>query len=147
MDSDPHKLTRFVLAQEHVFAQACAELADGCKQSHWMWFIFPQLAGLGTSATARAFALDSLAQARAYLRHPLLGVRLIQCTQLVNGVAGRSVEQIFGYPDHLKFRSSMTLFARAAGTAQEAQPFRAALAQYFAGAEDPRTVELLSSAS
>jgi uncharacterized protein (DUF1810 family) len=144
---DRHNLARFVAAQEGVFARVCAELALGRKESHWMWFILPQLAGLGASATARAFAIRSLAEARAYLEHPVLGVRLIECTQLVNGVAGRSVEEIFGYPDHLKFRSSMTLFTRAAGTSEEAQPFRAALAKYFAGEEDLRTVELLSSAS
>ena len=139
---DPHDLERYVRAQEPVFAQVCAELAAGRKQSHWMWFIFPQLRGLGSSPMAERYAIASLAEARAYLAHPLLAERLRRCTQLVNGVEGRTVEAIFGYPDYLKFRSSMTLFARATGGAE---PFREALAKYFAAEEDPLTRELLAA--
>src|SRR6059058_6299598 len=112
--SDPFSLQRFVDAQEGVFAEVCAELAAGRKESHWMWFVFPQLQGLGSSATARRYALASVEEARAYLAHPVLGARLRECTRLVNGTEGRTIEEIFGYPDYLKFRSCMTLFERAA---------------------------------
>ena len=139
---DPHDLERYVRAQEPVFAQVWAELAAGRKQSHWMWFIFPQLRGLGSSPMAERYAIASLAEARAYLAHPLLAERLRRCTQLVNRVEGRTVQAIFGYPDYLKFRSSMTLFARATGGAE---PFREALAKYFAAEEDPLTRELLAA--
>jgi len=139
--NDPYDLERYLRAQEPVFTQVCAELAAGRKQSHWMWFIFPQLRGLGSSPMAERYAIGSLAEARAYLAHPLLAERLRKCTQLVNQVEGRTVQAIFGYPDYLKFRSSMTLFARAAG---EGEPFREALARYFAGEEDPLTRELLN---
>ena len=138
---DPYDLERYVRAQQPVFAQVCAELADGRKQSHWMWFIFPQLRGLGSSPMAQRYAIGSLAEARAYLDHPLLGERLRTCTQLVNRTEGRNARAIFGSPDDLKFRSSMTLFARA--TAGDSEPFSAALAKYFAGEEDPLTRELL----
>jgi uncharacterized protein (DUF1810 family) len=144
---DPYDLGRFIEAQQPLYARVCAELAGGHKRSHWIWFIFPQLAGLGSSAMAQRYALGSLDEARAYLAHELLGRRLRECTELVNGIERRSIEAIFGYPDHLKFRSCMTLFARAADTAHAARPFRAALAQYFAGAEDPRTVERLTSSA
>ena len=127
MASDHYNLSRFVAAQNPVFSEVCAELAAGHKQSHWMWFIFPQLRGLGTSPMAQRFAIGSLAEARAYLAHPLLGERLRTGTQLVNRVDGRTVEAIFGYPDYLKFRSSMTLFASA--TAGAGEPFDAALAK------------------
>jgi uncharacterized protein (DUF1810 family) len=139
---DPYHLRRFVLAQDAVFARVCAELAAGRKESHWMWFIFPQLRGLGSSPMAERYAIGSLAEARAYLAHPLLGERLRQCTQLVNGVEGRTAQTIFGYPDYLKFRSSMTLFAQAAAGGSE--PFGEALTKYFAGEEDPLTRELLA---
>jgi uncharacterized protein (DUF1810 family) len=145
MVPDPYELERFVAAQDPVFAQVCAELAAGHKQSHWMWFIFPQLRGLGSSPTAQRFGLGSLEEARAYLAHPRLGERLRRCTELVNRVEGRSAQEIFGYPDYLKFRSSMTLFARAAAGAGE--PFAEALAHYFAAEEDPLTRELLSCGS
>jgi len=140
-DTDPYDLARFLVAQDPVFARACAELAAGHKQSHWMWFVFPQLRGLGSSPTAQRYAIGSLDEARAYLAHPLLGARLRRCTELVNRLEGRSAQQIFGQPDELKFRSSMTLFARAAAGAGE--PFEEALAKYFAGEEDPRSRELL----
>jgi uncharacterized protein (DUF1810 family) len=143
MVSDPYNLDRFIAAQDPVFDRVCAELAAGHKRSHWMWFIFPQLRGLGSSPTAQRFGLDSLAEARAYLTHPLLGERLRRCTELVNRVEGRSVQEIFGYPDDLKFRSSMTLFARAAVGAGE--PFEEALAKYYGGEEDRLTRELLAA--
>ena len=139
---DRYDLTRFVTAQEHCYAQACAELAAGEKRSHWMWFIFPQLRGLGRSATAQHYALEDLSEARAYLAHPLLGPRLRECTALTLA-AQRPPERLFGYPDHLKYHSSMTLFARAGG---DSDPFRGALAQYFGGAEDAATLRLLRAA-
>ena len=142
MASDHYNLSRFVAAQNAVFNAVCAELAAGHKQSHWMWFIFPQLRGLGTSPMAQRYAIGSLAEAGAYLAHPLLGERLRTCTQLVNRVEGRTVEAIFGHPDYLKFRSSMTLFARAAAGGSE--PFGEALAKYFAGEDDPLSRELLN---
>jgi uncharacterized protein (DUF1810 family) len=144
--NDPYNLTRFVLAQEHLYARALAELTAGRKSSHWMWFIFPQLDGLGSSATARAFAIIGLEEARAYLAHPLLGERLRECTQRVTDLRGLSVGEIFGYPDDLKFRSCMTLFARAAAAAPAEEIFRAALRKYFGGEEDPLTRERLTSA-
>ncbi len=142
MVADPYNLERFVQAQEPVFERVCAELAAGLKQTHWMWFIFPQLRGLGSSPMAQHYAIASLDEARAYLAHPLLGERLRHCTGLVNGLDGRSAQEIFGDPDELKFRSSMTLFARAAGAARA--PFAQALAKYFAGVDDPRTDQLLA---
>ena len=142
MVSGSYNLERFVVAQDPLLEQVCAELADGCKRSHWMWFIFPQLRGLGSSPTAQRYALASLGEASAYLAHPLLGARLRRCTGLVNRVEGRSAREIFGSPDDLKFRSSMTLFARAAPGPRE--PFAAALAKYFAGEEDSLTLERLA---
>jgi uncharacterized protein (DUF1810 family) len=134
---DPFDLQRFVAAQAPVYAQVAAELAAGRKRSHWMWFVFPQLKGLGSSAMAQHYGIASLAEARAYWAHPLLGPRLAQCTGLVLAVDGRSVHEIFGSPDDLKFRSCMTLFAQATG-----EPlFTRALEKYFGGEADPRTVE------
>ena len=137
--NDPFHLQRFVDAQDAVFADVCAELAQGKKQSHRMWFIFPQIRGLGSSAMAQHFAMASMAEARAYLAHPLLGHRLVECTARVNAVTGRSVSEIFGYPDDLKFHSSMTLFA-AAGAGGSEELFVAALAKYFAGRLDQKTL-------
>jgi uncharacterized protein (DUF1810 family) len=108
--TDPYKLQRFVDAQNRVYEQVCEELRNGQKESHWMWFIFPQLRGLGRSPTAIAFGISSRQEAEAYLKHPTLGPRLRECTRLVNLVEGRSITQIFGYPDDLKFRSSMSPF-------------------------------------
>ena len=138
--TDPHHLQRFVDAQNPVYGKVCAELRDGRKRSHWMWFIFPQVMGLGSSPLARKFAISSLAEAAAYLQHPILGPRLIECTRLVNLIEGRPIQQIFGYPDDLKFRSSMTLFAHAAG---ESQLFVDALQKYFKGEFDPTTLARL----
>src|SRR4051812_7538752 len=115
--SDPYNLQRFIDAQQPVYDTACAELRNGRKRSHWMWFVFPQISGLGYSATAQQFAISSLDEARAYLAHPVLGERLRECSRIVASVEGRSAEDIFGYPDYMKFRSSMTLFAQAADDA------------------------------
>jgi uncharacterized protein (DUF1810 family) len=137
---DPFRLQRFVDAQDPIFAEICAELGRGRKTTHWMWFVFPQLAGLGRSRLASEFAISSLQEATAYLNHPILGPRLRQCTRLVNRVEGRSIEEIFGYPDDLKFHSCMTLFAHAS---PDNQVFKAALTKYFAGEDDPATIERL----
>jgi len=136
-------LERFIAAQNPVYERVRAELAAGAKSSHWMWFIFPQLRGLGRSATAEHFGLAGRAEAEAYLAHPVLGARLRECTQLVLTVAGRSAQQIFGSPDELKFRSSMTLFAE---VAPDEPAFRAALTRYFDGHGDPLTLQLLATA-
>ncbi len=134
---DPFNFARFVQAQGPVLAQVRAELSAGRKRTHWMWFVFPQIAGLGHSATARHYAISSLAEARAYLAHPVLGPHLVECAGLVNQVEGRSVHDILGNPDDLKFHSSMTLFALAQ---PDAPVFRQALDKYFGGALDPLTV-------
>jgi len=138
--SDPYGLQRFVDAQARVHDSVRAELREGCKRSHWMWFVFPQLEGLGGSPMARRYAIRSLAEARAYLAHPVLGARLLECTRLVNALRGRHIEDIFGYPDDLKFRSSMTLFAHAGG----GDEFQDALQRHFGGAADPLTLERLA---
>jgi uncharacterized protein (DUF1810 family) len=130
----------FVRAQDLVYDRVVTELTAGRKRSHWMWFIFPQLVGLGLSDMSVRFAIASLADAEAYLRHPLLGPRLRQCTELVNAVEGRSALEIFGSPDDMKLRSSMTLFARATPDNGE---FVALLAKYYYGLGDPLTLELL----
>jgi len=138
---DPFDLNRFLQAQEGVYADALAELRAGRKTSHWMWFVFPQIDGLGRSQTARFFAVKSLAEARAYLAHPVLGKRLRQCTAAVLGVAGRTASEIFGSPDDIKFRSSMTLFERAA---PDCDLFPDALDRFFEGRRDRLTLELLA---
>jgi uncharacterized protein (DUF1810 family) len=136
---DPFDLQRFVDAQAPVYRQVCAELAAGRKTSHWMWFVFPQLKGLGRSATAQHYGIGSTAHAQAYWAHAVLGARLKQCTELVLAREGRSAHEIFGPPDDLKFRSCMTLFARATG-----EPlFTRALDKYFGGQPDPATLALL----
>lgn len=137
---DPYDLQCFVDAQSHCFKQVCRELSEGRKQSHWMWFIFPQLKGLGHSAMANRYAISSLREAEAYLTHPILGSRLRHCTQLVILVEDRSIQEIFGVPDNLKFRSSMTLFANAAA---ENKVFKDALQKYFAGIPDQQTIDRL----
>lgn len=130
----------FLRAQNPIYSNVLAELRAGEKRSHWMWFIFPQLTALGRSPTALRYGLDDVAMAQDYLRHEVLGRRLIECTRAVLGVSGRTAHQIFGSPDDLKFRSSMTLFGRAD---PEQAAFADALAQYYDGQEDFRTVELL----
>ena len=140
---DGFNLGRFVDAQAPVYAEALAELRRGRKESHWMWFIFPQLAGLGHSAMARFYAIGSLDEARAYLAHEVLGPRLGQCTEAVLAHRGRGAEAIFGPIDAMKLRSSMTLFEAAAG---EAGTFGQALDSFFDGARDAATLELIASA-
>jgi uncharacterized protein (DUF1810 family) len=137
---DPYRLQRFVDAQASCFAQVRSELAAGKKRTHWMWFIFPQLEGLGSSPMAQRFAISGIEEAQAYLAHPVLGDRLRDCTALVNAVSGRSVEDIFGYPDDLKFHSSVTLFASAD---PENKAFAEALTKYFNGAPDKATIDRL----
>lgn len=137
---DPYNLRRFIDAQDEVFEEVCAELRNGRKTSHWMWFIFPQIKGLGRSATAELFAIGSREEAAAYASHPILGTRLLTCTRLVNSIEGRSIRQILGDPDDLKFRSCMTLFAH---VCKENQPFRDAIDRYFGGEFDSRTLERL----
>lgn len=127
----------FVAAQDPVYADVLAELRAGQKQTHWMWFIFPQLRVLGRSLTAQRFGIADLDEGRAFLAHSVLGPRLIECTGIANGVTGRTAHEIFSSPDDMKFRSSMTLFARAAN---EPAPFRQALAKYYEGREDPLTL-------
>ncbi|HUO54778.1 MAG TPA: DUF1810 domain-containing protein [Rhodoblastus sp.] len=142
MDDDPFQLQRFVAAQDGVFDRVREELRAGRKRSHWMWFIFPQIAGLGVSPMAQFYALASLDEARAYLAHPLLGPRLRECAELVLRVEGRSLLDIFGDPDRMKFRSSMTLFERAAPL----EPiFAAALDKYCGGLRDPATLDRLGA--
>ncbi len=133
-------LQRFLDAQEPVLDQVLTELRAGRKRTHWMWFVFPQLAGLGHSDRARFFAIADLDEARRYLAHPVLGPRLVQCTERVNAVQGKTAHDIFGSPDDLKLRSSMTLFAEAAG---QPSPFQHALRRFFAGAPDSKTLQLL----
>lgn len=139
--SDPYDLQRFVDAQDPVFDQVCAELRTGRKRGHWMWFVFPQIRGLGASPMAVRYAIASRAEARAYLDHPVLGGRLRLCTRLTIEVEGRMIERIFGYPDNLKFRSSMTLFAQAAHDNDTL--FADALGKYCPDGFDPATLERL----
>jgi uncharacterized protein (DUF1810 family) len=141
--ADPHDLERFVAAQAPVWEHVRAELASGRKRSHWMWFVFPQLRGLGRSAMAERYGIASRAEAEAYVGHALLGARLVECTRLMLDVeAGKSALAILGAPDDLKFRSSMTLFAAVAEDAQA--PFSAALQRFFGGVGDPATLALLA---
>jgi uncharacterized protein (DUF1810 family) len=134
-------LDRFVDAQRDVHADALAEIKAGRKRSHWMWFVFPQIAGLGSSPTARRYAVSGPEEAKAYLDHPVLGPRLTEISRALLAVEGRSAEQIFGYPDDLKLRSSMTLFAR---VAEDPAVFEAVLERYYDG-PDPRTLDLLTA--
>lgn len=138
--TDPYHLQRFVDAQDSCYAQVHSELAAGNKRSHWMWFVFPQIQGLGSSAMAQRFAISGIEEAKAYLDHPLLGARLRECTGLVNGLTGRAIDDIFGYPDDLKFHSSVTLFARAA---DGPSVFAEALGKYFNAVPDQATLDRL----
>ena len=139
---DRYNLERFVKAQEGVYEQACAELRAGRKRSHWMWFIFPQIRGLGASEMSVRFAISSLDEARAYLAHEVLGPRLRGAAGIVAAVEGKTVEQIFGYPDDLKFHSSMTLFAKAA---EKGSVFETVLDTYFSGEMDPETLKRIEA--
>ena len=138
---DPYDLQRFVDAQEPLYDAVISELTDGRKRSHWIWFVFPQLRGLGSSPTAVRYGVSSREEAVAYLAHEMLGPRLRECTRLVAQIDGRSVEEIFGWPDYLKVRSSMTLFAR---STDDNADFVAVLDKFYGGEEDPVTVEKVS---
>ena len=140
MSGDNYNLQRFVDAQGPVFDRVLAELRAGRKRSHWMWFIFPQIVGLGSSDMARTFAISARAETAAYLQHEVLGPRLKQCTYLVNQISGRNIDAIFGYPDDLKFHSCVTLFAQ---VAPSEAIFQAALDKYFGGQPDAATLARL----
>ncbi|WP_435366131.1 DUF1810 domain-containing protein [Haloarchaeobius sp. DYHT-AS-18] len=139
--ADPYDLERFVEAQEPVIDDVKRELRAGRKRSHWMWFVFPQIAGLGHSEMAQRYAIDSLDEAKAYLAHPVLGPRLRECTDIVRSIEGRTANEIFGSPDDLKFRSSMTLFE---GAADDSTRFADALDQYYDGDRDSKTLKRLA---
>jgi uncharacterized protein (DUF1810 family) len=139
MNTPEFDLARFLDAQRGAYDTALAELRAGAKRSHWIWFVFPQLRGLGRSATAEHFGIVSLAEARAYLAHPVLGARLQECAEALVAHSGRSAREILGFPDDLKVRSSMTLFARAGGPAVCTQ----VLEEFYDGQEDPATLQLL----
>ena len=141
---ETYDLHRFVDAQRGVYDDVLAELRSGRKRTHWIWFVFPQLAGLGNSVMAQRYAISSGGEARAYLKHPVLGPRLRECARIVNGLKGRTIEEIFGWPDKLKVRSSMTLFAECAETATDREEFRALLTKYYGGEPDPATLDRLS---
>ena len=134
---DPYNLTRFITAQNEVYAQVTSELRHGRKRSHWIWFIFPQIAGLGSSPMSREYSIRSLEEAKAYLKHPTLGPRLLECCRLVLEVQGRTAEEILGAPDDLKFRSSLTLFLLAE---PKNDVFKEALVKYYGGEGDPLTL-------
>ncbi|HVK10948.1 MAG TPA: DUF1810 domain-containing protein [Gemmataceae bacterium] len=142
MADDPFDLNRFVTAQADDYDQAIAEIRAGRKRSHWMWYVFPQLDGLGSSPTARFYAIKSRAEARAYLDHPVLGPRLRECAAAAAAVEGRTATEVFGSPDDLKLRSSATLFA---AVSPPGSVFERVLARYYDGRPDERTLGLLAS--
>lgn len=142
MGEDTYDLNRFVDAQRASYEQALAEIRRGEKRSHWMWFIFPQIAGLGTSAVAQHYAITSLAEAEAYLRHPILGARYEECVTALQGLEGTTAERVFGTIDAIKLRSSLTLFSKA----DDKPVFRAAIDRWF-GSADERTIEILRQSS
>lgn len=141
--SDPYDLERFVEAQAGTYEQALAELRRGRKRTHWMWYVFPQLRGLGASALSHRYAIGSLEEARAYLAHPVLGPRLVECAEAVLAVQGRSARDIFGSPDDLKLRSSATLFA---AVSPPGSVFHRVIDRYFGGQADDRTLALIGAA-
>jgi uncharacterized protein (DUF1810 family) len=138
--NDPYDLNRFVEAQEGDYENALAEIRNGRKRSHWMWYVFPQFEGLGFSSTSRRYAIKSLAEARAYLNHPVLGPRLVECIEAALSVEGRSAHDIFGSPDDMKLRSCATLFAH---VSPKGSAFERLLEKYFKGKPDDRTIQLL----
>jgi uncharacterized protein (DUF1810 family) len=138
--SDPYDLHRFISAQEGVFDRALAELRDGLKRSHWMWYIFPQIEGLGHSPTTRHYSIKSLEEARQYLAHPVLGVRLKECAEIVLALQGRSASEIFGHPDDWKLQSSMTLFEV---VSRPQSVFSRVLDKYYQGKRDSRTLQIV----
>ena len=139
---DPHDLERFVAAQRTCYDQALAELQRGRKRSHWMWYIFPQVAGLGHSSTSREYAIQSRAEAEAYLAHPVWGLRLLECVATLLALENRTASEIFGYPDDLKLRSCVTLFAQ---VSPAGSPFEQVLIKYYVGESDALTLELLAA--
>lgn len=141
-DDDPYDLRRFVVAQENSYGNAIEELRKGRKRSHWMWFVFPQISGLGSSPTARHYAIRSTEEARAYLSHPVLGPRLSECTNILLRLDGLSASDVFGYPDDLKFCSSMTLFDF---VSSGSSMFRAAIDKYCSGRLDQKTLQLIEN--
>ena len=136
---DPHDLSRFVQAQEGVYEQALSEIASGSKRTHWMWFVFPQIDGLARSPTSQRFSIKGVDEARAYLDHPVLGPRLLECAEAVVAVNGRSAREIFGSPDDLKLRSSATLFA---SVFPPGSVFDRLIAKYYGGTRDAKTLQL-----
>lgn len=138
--NDPFDLARFTSAQEGIYDRVLSELRNGRKQSHWMWYIFPQIDGLGHSATAKRYAIKRMKEAREYLDHPILGARLLECTEIVLTIEGRSASEIFGYPDDVKLRSSMTLFA---SISEPGSVFGLVLDKFFNGHRDPKTLHFL----
>jgi uncharacterized protein (DUF1810 family) len=140
--ADPFDLARFTTAQEGVYQRALAEIRAGAKRSHWMWFIFPQIDGLGFSSTAKHYAIKSAEEARQYLAHPVLGPRLLECAEAVLAVENRSAYEIFGSPDDLKLKSCMTLFESVAGSDSV---FSRVLDKYYQGKRDARTLEILAA--
>ncbi len=140
MENDHYNLNRFLKAQEPVYSRVLQELKSGCKRSHWMWYIFPQIDGLGYSSTARFYAISSFNEAVDYLKHPVLGARLKECTELVNAVEELAIRQILGYPDDMKFRSCMTLFAL---VTEDNHLFLDALHKYYKGIPDRTTLDIL----
>ena len=141
-DKDPFQLQRFIEAQDNCYARVVAELRDGKKRTHWMWFVFPQLAGLGRSSTAVYYAIKDLEEAKAYLNHAILGARLRECTDILLQQEGLSASDVFGYPDDLKFRSAMTLFGHVAA---DSTLFDDAIIKYCHGQKDERTLALIHS--
>jgi uncharacterized protein (DUF1810 family) len=141
---DPYDLSRFLSAQEGVYERALAELKGGQKRTHWMWYIFPQLDGLGFSPTAKRYSIKSIEEAQQYLNHPVLGKRLLKCTEAVLALKGGSVSEIFGYPDDMKFKSSMTLFEQVTGPGSV---FSSALDRYCHGERDTSTLRLLKKSN
>jgi uncharacterized protein (DUF1810 family) len=139
--TDPYELSRFVDAQEECYATAVEELRSGAKQSHWMWFVFPQVAGLGFSSMAQQYAIRSRLEAEAYLAHPILGPRLTACAEALLGVHDRSAEQIMGFPDVLKLQSSMTLFSE---VSSPGSVFERVLEKYYGGEKDKKTIRYIS---
>jgi uncharacterized protein (DUF1810 family) len=137
---DPHDLQRFLAAQDQTYQRALSEIGQGRKRTHWMWFVFPQLAGLGSSTTAAFYAVRSREEAAAYLAHPVLGARLRECAGALLSLSGTSASDIFGYPDDLKLRSSMTLFD---AVSPPGSAFKQVLDRYFGGERDERTLRLL----
>ena len=138
---DPADLERFVIAQNGIYENVLVELRQGAKRSHWMWFVFPQIAGLGRSPTARLYAVVGSDEARAYLSHPILGPRLRECTEIVLRLEGRSAEKVFGFPDNMKLKSCMTLFA---SISEPDNVFKRVLDKYFSGEPDSGTLQLLA---